>query len=92
MTGLQRKTNFSITIIRTFLEISAVVIGFYLGGILGLGTIHSWPGSPKSQQTRRSNKISHNQFLRSLEKGKGFAGSGRDSLFGLLYPGMELIP
>ena len=39
MTGLQRKTNFSITIIRTFLEISAVGIGFYLGGILGLGTI-----------------------------------------------------
>ena len=39
MTGLQKKTNFSITIIRTFLEISAVGIGFYLGGILGLGTI-----------------------------------------------------
>jgi len=39
MTGLQRKTNFSITLIRTFLEISAVGIGFYLGGILGLGTI-----------------------------------------------------
>ena len=39
MTGLQRKTNFSITLIRTFLEISTVGIGFYLGGILGLGTI-----------------------------------------------------
>ena len=39
MTGLQRKTNLSITVIRTFIELSVVVIGFYLGGILGLGTI-----------------------------------------------------
>ena len=39
MTGLQRKTNVSITLIRTFIELSAVVIGFYLGGILGFGTI-----------------------------------------------------
>ena len=39
MTGLQRKTNVSITLIRTFIELSAVAIGFYLGGILGFGTI-----------------------------------------------------
>jgi len=39
MTGLQKKTNVSITLIRTFIELSAVVIGFYLGGILGFGTI-----------------------------------------------------
>ena len=39
MTGLQKKTNVSITLIRTLIELSAVVIGFYLGGILGFGTI-----------------------------------------------------
>ena len=39
MTGLQRVTNFSFTLIRTILEIAAVLIGFYLGGLIGLGTI-----------------------------------------------------
>tara|TARA_B100000575_G_scaffold133670_1_gene106494 strand:+ start:1714 stop:2379 length:666 start_codon:yes stop_codon:yes gene_type:complete len=39
MTGLQRLTNFSFTLIRTILEIAAVLIGFYLGGLIGLGTI-----------------------------------------------------
>ncbi len=39
MTGLNKQTNQSLTIIRTFLELSAVGIGFYLGGIVGLGTL-----------------------------------------------------
>ena len=39
MTGIQRKTNFSISATRTFLEISAVICGWYLGGIVGIGTI-----------------------------------------------------
>ena len=39
MTGLQLLTNQPISLIRTFLEISIVLIGFYLGGIVGLGTL-----------------------------------------------------
>ena len=39
MTGLQRVTKFSFTLIRTIIEITAVLIGFYLGGLIGLGTI-----------------------------------------------------
>tara|TARA_B100000575_G_scaffold284912_1_gene279574 strand:+ start:173 stop:838 length:666 start_codon:yes stop_codon:yes gene_type:complete len=39
MTGINKQTNQSISIIRTFLELSAVGIGFYLGGIVGIGTI-----------------------------------------------------
>ena len=39
MTGINKQTNQSITLIRTFLELSAVGIGFYLGGIVGIGTI-----------------------------------------------------
>ena len=38
MTGLQ-KTKYSFTFIRTVLEISAVLFGFYLGGVIGLGTV-----------------------------------------------------
>ena len=39
MTGLNKQTNQSLALIRTFLELSAVGIGFYLGGIVGIGTI-----------------------------------------------------
>ena len=39
MTGLQKKTKYSFTFIRTVLEISAVLFGFYLGGVIGLGTV-----------------------------------------------------
>jgi len=39
MTGINKQTNQSLAFIRTFLELSAVGIGFYLGGIVGIGTI-----------------------------------------------------
>lgn len=39
MTGINKQTNQSLALIRTILEISAVGIGFYLGGIVGIGTI-----------------------------------------------------
>ena len=39
MTGLQNLTNQPIALIRTIIEISAVGIGFYLGGIVGIGTL-----------------------------------------------------
>ena len=39
MTGLQKKTNLPISLIRAFIEISAVIVGWYLGGIVGVGTI-----------------------------------------------------
>jgi len=39
MTGLQNLTNQPIALIRTIIEVSAVGIGFYLGGIVGIGTI-----------------------------------------------------
>ncbi len=39
MTGINKQTNLSLSIIRTILEISAVGIGFYLGGIVGVGTL-----------------------------------------------------
>ena len=39
MTGLQKFTNQPIALIRTFIEVTAVVIGFYLGGIVGIGTL-----------------------------------------------------
>ena len=39
MTGLQRKTNLPVSLIRAILEISAVTVGWYLGGIVGIGTI-----------------------------------------------------
>ena len=39
MTGINNQTSQSIALIRTFLELSAVGIGFYLGGIVGIGTI-----------------------------------------------------
>lgn len=39
MTGINKQTNQSLALIRTILEVSAVGIGFYLGGIVGIGTI-----------------------------------------------------
>ena len=39
MTGLQKLTNQPIALIRTVIEVTAVVIGFYLGGVLGIGTL-----------------------------------------------------
>ena len=39
MTGLQSKTGFPIATIRIAIEISVVSIGWYLGGIVGLGTL-----------------------------------------------------
>ena len=39
MTGLQNLTNQPIALIRTIIEVSAVGIGFYLGGMVGIGTL-----------------------------------------------------
>jgi len=39
MTGLQNLTNQPIALIRTIIEVSAVGMGFYLGGIVGIGTL-----------------------------------------------------
>ena len=39
MIGLQQKTNTSIPLIRTVIEITAVTVGWLLGGIVGIGTI-----------------------------------------------------
>jgi len=39
MIGLQKKSNLPIAIIRSFLEISVVLIGWYLGGTVGPGTL-----------------------------------------------------
>ncbi|MDC1060152.1 hypothetical protein OAQ43_01540 [Alphaproteobacteria bacterium] len=39
MTGLQSLTNQPIALIRTIIEVSAVGLGFYLGGIVGVGTL-----------------------------------------------------
>ena len=39
MTGLQIKTNLPIALVRVFLEITVVSIGWYLGGTVGIGTL-----------------------------------------------------
>ena len=39
MTGLQKKTKLPIALVRAFLEITVVSIGWYLGGTVGFGTI-----------------------------------------------------
>ena len=39
MIGLQEKTNLPIAVVRSFLEISVVTIGWFLGGIVGIGTL-----------------------------------------------------
>ncbi|MGC1495421.1 MAG: hypothetical protein WA790_06405 [Sulfitobacter sp.] len=39
MTGLQSVTQFPIAVVRTFIEVAVVAIGWMMGGTLGLGTI-----------------------------------------------------
>jgi uncharacterized membrane protein YczE len=39
MTGLARRTGRSIRLVRTSLEVSVVVLGFLLGGTVGIGTV-----------------------------------------------------
>ena len=39
MTGLQNLTNQPIALIRTIIEVSAVFVGFSLGGVVGIGTL-----------------------------------------------------
>jgi len=39
MTGIQKKTNLPIAAVRAFLEITVVLIGWYLGGTVGIGTL-----------------------------------------------------
>ena len=39
MTGIQKKTKSSFALIRTLIELSAVAIGWYLGGVVGIGTV-----------------------------------------------------
>ena len=39
MVGLQKKTNLPIAAVRALLEISAVSIGWFLGGTVGIGTL-----------------------------------------------------
>ena len=39
MVGLQQKTNLPIAAVRAFLEITVVIVGWYLGGTVGIGTL-----------------------------------------------------
>ncbi len=39
MTGIQKKTNLSFSLTRTLIELSAVALGWYLGGTVGIGTL-----------------------------------------------------
>jgi uncharacterized membrane protein YczE len=39
MTGLHRRTGVSVRVVRTGLEITVVVIGWVLGGVVGVGTV-----------------------------------------------------
>jgi uncharacterized membrane protein YczE len=39
MTGLVRRTGWSLRLVRTGLEVAVVVLGLLLGGVLGLGTV-----------------------------------------------------
>ncbi|MDN5895919.1 MAG: hypothetical protein L0H93_18080 [Nocardioides sp.] len=39
MTGLSRRTGLSLRLVRTCLEISVVLLGLVLGGVLGVGTL-----------------------------------------------------
>ena len=39
MTGLARRTGLSLRLVRTGLEVTVVLIGLVLGGVLGLGTV-----------------------------------------------------
>jgi uncharacterized membrane protein YczE len=39
MTGLARRTGLSLRLVRTVLEVTVVLLGLALGGVLGLGTV-----------------------------------------------------
>jgi len=39
MTGITKMSNLPIALVRAFLEISVVIVGWYLGGTVGLGTL-----------------------------------------------------
>jgi uncharacterized membrane protein YczE len=39
MIGFQKKTNLPIALVRALLEITVVTIGWYLGGVVGIGTL-----------------------------------------------------
>ena len=39
MIGLQEISNLPIAVVRAFLEISVVAVGWYLGGTVGIGTL-----------------------------------------------------
>ncbi|MEP9364361.1 hypothetical protein ABLE68_15445 [Nocardioides sp. CN2-186] len=39
MTGLSRRTGYSLRLVRTCLEVTVVVIGLFLGGAIGVGTV-----------------------------------------------------
>lgn len=39
MTGLVRRTGWSLRLVRTGLEVSVVLLGFLLGGVVGVGTV-----------------------------------------------------
>jgi uncharacterized membrane protein YczE len=39
MTGLHRRTGVSIRLVRTAIEITVVVVGWLLGGVVGIGTV-----------------------------------------------------
>lgn len=39
MTGIVRRTRFSVRLVRTVLEVTVLVVGFLLGGPVGLGTV-----------------------------------------------------
>ena len=48
MTGIQRKTNLPIAVVRAFLEITVVSIGWYLGGTVGICLLYTSP-SPRDR-------------------------------------------
>ena len=39
MTGLQKKTNLPVALVRSSIEIIVVILGWFLGGIVGIGTL-----------------------------------------------------
>jgi len=39
MTGLQKLTNLTISMVRSSIEVTVVIIGWFLGGPVGLGTL-----------------------------------------------------
>lgn len=51
MIGLVKKTKYSVTIIRTTIELTILIIGFLLGGTVGVGTIFAALLSGYSLQT-----------------------------------------